>query len=243
MDIEKERLSGHFLMPNWVATEHNFRFLFAAKYTQGKTVVDCACGNGAGTNIFSIGSLTTYGFDVSSVAIREAKENCTQKNVVFQEASGTALPLQDNFADVCVSLETIEHIDADREFLKEVYRVLKPEGVFICSTPNRSVTNPGKQQEDKPANVFHVREYTQDEFVKLLSTYFSGVEIYGQNKNIAMKVSLLNFLGSFLPMNLAVRLHQAFKLVTHIFRSSDYYNLQRVEKGDSYEYVTAVCIK
>jgi ubiquinone/menaquinone biosynthesis C-methylase UbiE len=243
MDVEKERLSANFLMPNWVATEHRARFLFAAKFTNGKTVIDCACGNGQGTAIFSVGSKETLGFDVSEEAITEAKQNCAHPNTRFALASGTALPVANQFADIYVSLETIEHIHEAEDFLREVNRVLKTGGTFICSTPNRHVTGPGKRMADKPANIFHVREYTVQEFETLLKKYFSHVEMHGQNQNSVFKTNLLNALGKILPFHLAVRLHQANKLLLHFFRNQTYYQLKPHRPGEVYEYVTAVCTK
>lgn len=47
-------------------------------------------------------------------------------------------PLKSNFIDLVFSGDTIEHIiDTDR-FIEEVYRVLKPNGYLILSTPNLS---------------------------------------------------------------------------------------------------------
>ena len=59
-------------------------------------------------------------------------------------ADAVALPLRDNVCNVYISLETIGHIPNDGKFLREVVRTLKSEGLFICSTPNRIVLNPGK---------------------------------------------------------------------------------------------------
>jgi ubiquinone/menaquinone biosynthesis C-methylase UbiE len=243
MDVEKERLSGNFLMPNWVATEHHARFRFVSGIQIGKVVVDCACGNGEGTDVFSVGSVSTRGFDVSEEAIAEAKQKCKNPVASFTLASGTKLPLHENFAEVYISLETIEHIDEDEAFLEEVSRVLKPGGAFICSTPNRNVTNPGKAINDKPANVFHVREYSEQEFIALLKKYFSKVELYGQNRNALWKVKALATLGKYLPFHLAVRMHQAFKLAAHYLRPVSYYELEKCESGIIHEYVTAVCVK
>ncbi len=243
MDVEKERLSANFFMPNWVATEHHLRFVFAKQFTANKVVIDCACGNGEGTAIFSVGSKATHGFDVSEEALKEANEKCKNPAADFKLASGTQLPVADGFAEVYVSLETIEHIDADEDFLKEVSRVLKQGGTFLCSTPNRTVTNPGKRLNDKPANIFHIREYTVEEFTALLLKYFSHVEMHGQNKNGGFKTTALSFVGKFLPFHLGVRLHQANKLLCHIFRRKDYYELEPCQQGITYEYVTAVCIK
>lgn len=243
MGVEKERLSANFLLPNWLHTEHEARFKFAATYLAGKTVVDCACGNGTGSYYFSEQAAKVLAFDISEEALVEARERCRhRKNVVFSIGDATNLPIETNSIDAYVSLETIEHLPDDRPYLQDVVRVLKPGGLFICSSPNRYVTNPGTTVNDKPANEFHVREYTVYEFKALMENYFSRVEVYGQNPNSKLKAAILDKLG-FLPFYGAVRIHQLIKLVTHYFRPSTYYGVRPVTTANDFEYVTMVCVK
>ena len=53
--------------------------------------------------------------------------------------------------------------------------------MLICSTPDRDVYNPGASPDSDPWNAFHVREYSQPEFVDLLGRHFERVELFGQN--------------------------------------------------------------
>jgi len=45
-------------------------------------------------------------------------------------------PLEDNSIDVVVALEVIEHLEDQFGFMREIARVLKPDGHAIVSTPN-----------------------------------------------------------------------------------------------------------
>jgi SAM-dependent methyltransferase len=45
--------------------------------------------------------------------------------------------LPDNLADVVCSLETIEHVENPRAFLRELVRLAKPGGAVIVTTPNQ----------------------------------------------------------------------------------------------------------
>ena len=63
----------------------------------------------------------------------------------------------------------IEHIHEQAEFLDEIKRVLKPDGVLILSSPNKA------EYSDKRgyANKFHVKELYRAELESLLATRFT----------------------------------------------------------------------
>jgi ubiquinone/menaquinone biosynthesis C-methylase UbiE len=46
------------------------------------------------------------------------------------------LPYEDGSVDIACSLEVIEHVEDQFAFTRELYRILKPGGVAIISTPN-----------------------------------------------------------------------------------------------------------
>lgn len=46
------------------------------------------------------------------------------------------LPFENDFFDLVVSYETIEHISENDKFIRELTRVLKPEGTMIITCPN-----------------------------------------------------------------------------------------------------------
>ena len=85
----------------------------------------------------------------------------------------------------------MEHLQSPRLFLESVHRALKPEGVFIISTPNRTLVKPGSGPMDKPANPFHLREWNMSEFLELLSEFFHVGETLGQNLYPSWKLFIL----------------------------------------------------
>ncbi len=91
-------------------------------------------------------------------------------------ADARSLPLSEASFDVVTSFETIEHFDRQDIFLAEVRRVLRPDGCFIVSTPDRDVYSP----PGAPANPFHVREFDRAEFLDLLHRHFRYVSLIRQ---------------------------------------------------------------
>lgn len=238
--VEKERMNLDSFMPPWVKQEHLTRFEFTSQFVKDKIIADCACGSGIGSKIFAKGAKMVFAYDISPDDIEQAKIDAPA-NLIFSLADARRLPLADQTIDAFVSLETIEHILEDTKFLSEVRRVLKNDSTFICSTPNRAVSNPGKTIKHKPANKFHVREYAQTEFVELLEKYFKKIELFGQNPQSKFRTSLTTILGKILPGHLSVRMIQFFKLSRFIWDGNKNHPVEKIGSTKDYEYIVAVC--
>ncbi len=236
--IDTERLSEATLPP-WVRREHQARYRFAARHVAGRAVVDCACGAGLGTAQFvAAGARRVLGIDVSADAIRLARAASPAQFVL---AAGTALPLPPRSVDAFVSLETVEHVADDGAFIDEIARVLSSDGIFICSTPNRTVKNPGLRAEERPINPFHVREYTEGEFRSLLARRFRTVEILGQNPCRRYVARLGTAARRFLPVRMLARMQQGskFRYLLPPLRAG--HEVQRARADRDYEFFVALC--
>jgi ubiquinone/menaquinone biosynthesis C-methylase UbiE len=165
--------------PNDIYREHIDRYIFAAGLAKDKTVLDVACGTGYGVNhIIENGAATAVGVDISLESATYARDKFgSDGKPNFVCADGTRMPFVDGTFDIVVSFETIEHIRQYREFLFECRRVLKENGLFICSTPNRRIFSPNAAN---PPNPFHVKEFWADEFRRFVCRCFVDVTMYGQ---------------------------------------------------------------
>jgi ubiquinone/menaquinone biosynthesis C-methylase UbiE len=176
-----ERVSPQAGMSDETLEHHLKRYEFAKDYIKGKVILSVACGNGYGEHMFATdgGAQKVIGVDVSEEAITFAKENYSADNLEFFVGDALRLGLPDDSVDVVVSFETIEHIEDDRGYLKELKRVLRPGGTALISTPNRakSLSN---YVSRKPLNPYHVREYLRSELMDLLGGYFDNITLYGQ---------------------------------------------------------------
>jgi ubiquinone/menaquinone biosynthesis C-methylase UbiE len=157
--------------------EHLHRYAVAMQYVQGKSVLDIACGEGYGSYYLSQTATSVVGVDIDPESVAHAQKNYGAKsNLTYQVGNCSAIPLPDRSIDVVTSFETIEHHDQHTEMIKEIKRVLKPDGLLLISSPNKLTYSdePGTQ------NPFHVKELYLDEFLDLLKDGFNYIEMLGQ---------------------------------------------------------------
>lgn len=244
MGISKERVSEKKFIPSWVKFGHKALYDFSARYVKDKKVLDCACGEGFGSKVFiQAGASLVIGVDIDSSAVEIAAAKANSPLASFMRGSATNLPFPDSEFDVYISIETIEHIKDERSFLKEAFRVIRPGGLFICSTPNRKVLNPGKKITDKPINIFHVREYSKDEFCLILKAVFKDVSLFGVIRHSELKTDILNKIGAILPNNYAARMSQIIKLPKLAFDDKKKYIVEETSPDYHHEMFLAVCHK
>jgi ubiquinone/menaquinone biosynthesis C-methylase UbiE len=159
-----------------LAYEHLHRYFYASRFAQGKVVLDLASGEGYGSNLLARIAQRVIGVDIAVTAVEHARSRYTVSNLQFIAGSVTCIPLADHSFDLIVCFEAIEHIEDQQSLLSEVLRLLKPDGVFIVSTPNKPVYDQANAEE----NEFHVKELEFPEFRQLLESRFQFVRYLGQ---------------------------------------------------------------
>jgi methionine biosynthesis protein MetW len=110
------------------------RALFAG--LRGDRLLDIGCGDGTLSVIFgrAMGAREVHGVDIASEAIQAAeKQGVKACQLNIDQAD---LPFEDGYFDGVYCGEIIEHLFDPDHLLDEVYRVLKPQGFCILSTPN-----------------------------------------------------------------------------------------------------------
>jgi len=179
----RERGVAFFFGRAYLVAEHLSRYQFVATsgLVEGRRVLDIACGIGYGAErLKKAGARSVIAGDLHFPSLKYGQETFQQEKLVFVQANGERLPFPADAFDLVVSLETIEHLNDPEQFLGEVRRVLTTRGIFIVSTPNRKISNPGKTLADQPRNQFHRREYSRSELVSLLRPFFSETTFFGQ---------------------------------------------------------------
>jgi ubiquinone/menaquinone biosynthesis C-methylase UbiE len=150
-----------------------FPYEEAAKTVSGN-VLELGCGWGRGVEKLIEASENYTGLDKNEELINKLSEKYPTQS--FATASFPDLSrFEDNTFDFVVTFQVIEHIQDDKEFLKEAHRVLKKGGKIILTTVNKAFS--------LSRNPWHIREYHTKELEHLMKNYFNTVDAMGVSGN------------------------------------------------------------
>ena len=148
-------------------------YVVAEGYVAGD-VLEVGCGEGRGIDLLIKKARTFTAVDKIKPVIERLKEKYTTGKFMSMNIPPLS-GLTDNTYDVVVSFQVIEHIENDELFLREIYRVMKPGGIALLTTPNRRLS--------LTRNPWHIREYLPEELALLATKIFDRVEVNGITGN------------------------------------------------------------
>src|SRR5271157_3266011 len=121
-----------------------YHYPFASKSLPSGIILDDGCGQGTGTMLLARPDRSIIALDTDPRAIRRALRLKRPKTITFQLQRDNRIPLPSNSVDGAVSFEVIEHMGSEdqKQYISELFRVLKPGATVILSTPNRRVMEP-----------------------------------------------------------------------------------------------------
>ena len=99
----------------------------------GKKILEIGCSDGVLLLVLKRMGALVEGVELSSYAAEMARKkgllvhNCTADQYAAQAKSDF---------DIIVACEVIEHMPSPKIFLKSVSNMIKPNGIFVCTTPN-----------------------------------------------------------------------------------------------------------
>ena len=164
-----ERVSRTDASDNYVFQRSILAYHYAAGLVSGD-VLEIGTGMGYGIDVIAPSATSYTTIDKSC-----AYDASLPDNTRFQQMEVPPISFPDESFDYVISFQVIEHIKRDKDFVKEVSRVLRKGGKFIVSTPNAPMS--------LTRNPWHIREYTEQQLRDLLAANFSSIEAYGVNGN------------------------------------------------------------
>lgn len=145
-DTEPWRDEHRFLYTLHTLTPVRFGYMRAVLVNQlrldpqGKHALDIGCGGGFLAEEFAKLGCDVTGIDPSAPSIAQAKAHAGEAGlaITYRVASGEAIPFEDATFDIVYCCDVLEHVNDLDKVIAETARVLKPGGVFLFDTINRT---------------------------------------------------------------------------------------------------------
>ncbi|GAB3281109.1 hypothetical protein GCM10027347_56530 [Larkinella harenae] len=106
----------------------------------GKSALEVGCGGGILTEEISKMGFNTTGIDPAAESIHTARNhaNAAKLAIRYEVGSGERIPFPDASFDVIFCCDVLEHVEDLPKVISEISRVLKPNGIFVYDTINRT---------------------------------------------------------------------------------------------------------
>jgi len=103
--------------------------------------LDIGCGGGIIAEDLAQFSASVTGVDISLASLETARSHAMQNglDIKYIESPAESLPFKDNSFELITCCDVLEHVDDVAKVISEVKRVLKPGGIFVYDTVNRTL--------------------------------------------------------------------------------------------------------
>ena len=155
---------------------HMASYREALRYGYGRRVLDLGCGVGYGAFwLASYGARHVTAVDLGHVALRYAESVYSHPRLRYLQANALHLPFADASFDLVFTSQVIEHVSSTEQFMREMQRLLVPDGFCLITTPNKTIFSPYGT-----ANLHHPSEMTWGEYQEAARrvfpcTWFRGI--------------------------------------------------------------------
>lgn len=107
---------------------------------RGRTALDVGSGGGLLAEEFAGLGFRVTGIDPSAQSVEAARAHAAQHalGIEYTVGAGEQLPFADGSFDIAYCCDVLEHVDDLDRVLAETSRVLKPGGVYLYDTINRT---------------------------------------------------------------------------------------------------------
>jgi SAM-dependent methyltransferase len=166
LPLTGERTVPGVVEENYWFRRHEAAYAALASYCADALVLEAGCGEGYGADLLARVAQRVIAVDYDEPATRHVQTRYPTVDVV--QSNLAVLPIRSASVDVVANFQVIEHLWDQESFLAECFRVLRPGGLLLITTPNRLTFSPGRET---PLNPYHTRELRASELSELLQNY------------------------------------------------------------------------
>jgi SAM-dependent methyltransferase len=176
---------------------HLARYRWAVPRVVGLKVLDAGCGEGYGADLLATVARYVTAVDYDPIAIEEARKKYARPNLEFQVMDCQSLAFPNGSFDAVVSFEVIEHLRDVLGFLQAVYRILRPGGILLLSTPNAEIEELHNRSSAQQRVAYHVSPMTARVLSTRLRQVFGSASLFGQRPRGGGFYNLLKWFDRF----------------------------------------------
>lgn len=112
-----------------------YHYLISMLEVSGKEMLEVGSGRGGGANYIKryLKPEKFTGLDIAYNAVKMANEKHATEGLKFVQGNAEKLPFADESFDIVINVESCHAYGSVPAFLKEVKRVLRPGGYFLCT--------------------------------------------------------------------------------------------------------------
>lgn len=148
----------------------------------GKTVVDVGCGTRGVLPIIT--AKTKIGIDP---AIKEVKGQFVfPSDAIYLSEKIEDCSLMDDYVDVVICNNTLNHVENPRIAVAQIHRILKPDGLLMLEVLI------------EPMNIAHTYSFTAEGLTQLFESYFDPIRV--KHERLKVEVDIDEKLDGELPM-------------------------------------------
>jgi len=154
------------------------------------TTIDIGCGTGFNLQFWSPFSHNVIGIDQYASLATYKYHN--EKGISIVTGDISSLPVEDESADIVISLDVLEHV-AESEMMKEVRRILRPNGKIIITVPALPCL-----WSHRDVKAGHLRRYTKKSLSKLFEKFDCEILYINYYQCLLLPLVIISrFIGRF----------------------------------------------
>lgn len=119
--------------PGWL-----HRYYLAKDFVKEKDVVIISGDKGFGAALLAETARSVTSVEASIDVLKDAQRTCSGSNISFRLGSPGDIPLPDASADVVIYFGNFENLEGHDDFIREIRRVLRTNGISIFAVPEKS---------------------------------------------------------------------------------------------------------
>jgi radical SAM superfamily enzyme YgiQ (UPF0313 family)/glycosyltransferase involved in cell wall biosynthesis/2-polyprenyl-3-methyl-5-hydroxy-6-metoxy-1,4-benzoquinol methylase len=164
-----------------MAHESRYTWVLKTWDLTNNNILDFGCGSGYGVHMLSQKANLVHGLDYSRNAIEFARDKYSSDNtsyfVVDASSKDVFKYLQERTYDFIISFDVIEHIEFYYEYLSNISKLIREDGILIIGSPNKLQT----LNWNRNWNPYHHQEFTPRQLYNILSLFFEEVILVSQD--------------------------------------------------------------